>query len=83
MYQPYEERLLQSEAWVQPVQLAQAESNVEEKTEQKTTTTDSAGLPEESKHVEHETNQSASDSTGAEAQTRHKAKVNESTRRHG
>jgi hypothetical protein len=49
---------------VQPLQLAQAESNVEEKTEQKTTTTDNAGLPEEGKHVEHETNQSASDSTG-------------------
>jgi hypothetical protein len=64
---------------VQPVQLAQAESNVEGKTEQKTTTADSAGLPEESKPVEHETNQSASDSTGAEAQTRHKAEVNEST----
>jgi hypothetical protein len=36
-------------------------------------------LPEENKHVEHETKESASDSTGAAEQTRHKAEVNEST----
>jgi len=79
-----EERLLQSEAWVQPIQLAQADSKVEEKTEQKTTqSTDSAGLPQQDKHVEHETTESASDSTGNAEKTRHKAEVNESTNAFG
>jgi hypothetical protein len=71
--------LLQDKAWVQPVQLTQADTSVEKKIEEKTTTTDSAGLPQEDKHVEHETTENTSDSTGAEEKTRHKAEVNEST----
>jgi hypothetical protein len=71
-----QERLSHSES---RVQLAQADSKVEEKTEQKTTqSTDSAGIPQADKHVEHETTETANDSNGS-AKTQHKAEVNEST----
>jgi len=71
-----QDRLSHSESWVQ---LAQADSKVEEKTERKTTqSTDSAGMPQADKHVEHETTETANDSNGS-AKTQHKAEVNEST----
>ena len=71
-----DDRLSHSKSWVQ---LAQADSKVEEKTERKTTqSTDSAGMPQADKHVEHETTETANDSNGS-AKTQHKAEVNEST----
>ena len=69
-----------SNAWVQIAEADSAHSKTEEKTEQKTTqSTDSSGMPQADKHVEHETTESSNDSSGAAQETRHKAEVNEST----
>ena len=55
-------------------------SKTEEKTEQKTTqSTDSNGMPQANKHVEHETTETGNDSSGAAQKTRQKAETNEST----
>ena len=72
-----QERLFQSEG---PVQIAQADTTVKEKSEKKTTqSTDSYGMPQTEKNVEHETVEKSDDSNGATEETRHKAEVNEST----
>ena len=63
------------------VRIAQDDSSkTEEKTEQKTTqSTDSNGMPQANKHVEHETTETGNDSSGAAQKTRQKAETNEST----
>ena len=63
------------------VQIAQDDATTtEEKTEQKTTqSTDTNGMPQENKHVEHETTDASNGSNGEAEKTTHKAEVNEST----
>ena len=65
---------------VQIAEADSADSKTEEKTEQKTTqSTDSNGMPQANKHVEHETTETGNDSSGAAQKTRQKAETNEST----
>ena len=73
-----------SYARVQIAEADSADSKSEEKTEQKTTqSTDNSGVPQADKHVEHETTEAGTDSSGAAQMTRHKAEVNEYTKATG